>query len=357
VIALAGQVIFTADGTSYDGADIVLAARAWGDWRQLEDEVRQGFACARHARATRRSPARREAEAAADAFRAARGLFAAAETEAWLQRCGLSAESWMRYVRRDLLRRQAAGALAELVSRYPVSQERVDRHVLVEGVCSGHLLRFAEKLAGRAAAHERVRQEALPAGGAAPPAEEPPAAAQGPAPDAGACALLGLSPDDCRQRLEALSRVEESFRRFREQVLTPRAVGQQIVARHADWARVEVCAASFPDEGAAQEAALCVREDGEDLAEVAPRAGAEARAERFYLEEIEPDLRGPFLSARPGDLLGPLRWGGEYRLVRVLAKVLPSEADPELRRRAEQLLLQAALDREVANRVRWQLRW
>jgi hypothetical protein len=351
--ALAGQVIFTAGGTPYTGADVVLAARAWGDWRRLEDQVRQGLSCARHARAAGRPPARREVEAAADAFRAARGLFAAAETEAWLQRCGLSAESWMRYVRRDLLRRQAGGALAALVARYPVSQGRVDRHALVEGVCSGHLLRCAEKLAGRAAAHERVRQEAALSADAAPPAEGSPAAA----PDAGACDLLGSSREDCRQRLAALSRVEESFRRFRAQLLTPRTVCQQIAARHADWARVEVCAASFPDEGAAREAALCVREDGEDLAAVAARAGAEAQPERYYLEEIEPALRGPFLSARPGDLLGPLRWGGDYRLVRVLEKTLPSEADPELRHRAEQLLLQAALDREVANRVRWQLRW
>jgi hypothetical protein len=351
--ALAEQVIFTAEGTPYHGADVVLAARAWGDWRLLEDEVRQGLACARHARATRRFLARRDVEAAADAFRAARGLFAAAETEAWLRRCGLSAESWMRCVRRDLLRRQAAGALAERASRYPVSQQRVDRHALAEGICSGHLLRFAEKLAGRAAVHAKVRQEAAAAGGA----EELPAAAEGPAPDAGACDLLGLSPEGCRERLEALARVEESFRRFCAQLLTPRAVGRQIAARHTDWARVEVRSASFPDEAAAREAAACVREDGEELAEVAARARVAVRPERFYLEQVEPDLRGPFLSARPGDLLGPLRWGGEHRLVRVLEKTLPSEADPELRRRAEQLLLQAALDREVADRVRWQVRW
>jgi hypothetical protein len=54
-------------------------------------------------------------------------------------------------------------------------------------------------------------------------------------------------------------------------------------------------------------------------------------------------------------LIGPLRLRGELRVFHVMDKVLPSVADPGLRQRAEQLILQRAIDHEVATRVQWHL--
>src|SRR4051812_21511659 len=66
--ALLGQVVFAAGENSYSWADVVLAARLRGDWDELEEVVRQGLVCVRHARATRELPRRSEVEEAASAF-------------------------------------------------------------------------------------------------------------------------------------------------------------------------------------------------------------------------------------------------------------------------------------------------
>jgi hypothetical protein len=341
--ALVGQPAFAVEGTVYFWEDAVLAARAWGDWAALEAEAREGVACARHLLAAGDSPTEEEEDAAATEFRVARDLLTAAQTEAWLRERGLGVASWQEHVRRALLRRKWAASLADLVARYPATDAQLRRALAAAGVCSGHLARFADKLAGRAAVHARLRGE-------------PDGATAAVASDGGAGELLGLAPEVCRAKLEALARLERSFERFCRQVVTAEAVRRQVSARYTDWIRVRYCWAGFPEEAMAREAALCVREDGEALADVAARAGVSVGRGQLYLEQVYPDLHDAFLSAREGELLGPVACGGEFRLFAVLEKVPPRETDPDVRRRAEQALVQGAVAREVESRVVWHKR-
>jgi hypothetical protein len=348
---LVGQPAFTVEGTQYFWADILLAARAWGDWADLELEVRQGVACLRQLRATGQVLPADEEQAAAAEFRVARSLITATQAEAWLTARGLSVENWLKYIRRSLLRRKWAATLAELVARYPATQDQVNRALKVVGICSGHLSRFAVQLAGRAAVHARLQGEGRDESAASPtPAEaELPALAE----DDAACELLGLAPDVYRAKREALGRLEQSFRCFTRQVVTPQAVRRQVVSHYADWVRVEYCRVGFPEEAMAQEAALCVRDDGEDLANVAARGRRPMVREVRYLEQIEKALHGPFLSAREGELLGPLPCQGEFCLFALSQKVPPHEENPDIHQRAAQGLLQGALEREIRQRVEW----
>jgi hypothetical protein len=346
-----GQPAFTVEGTRYSWEDILLAARAWGDWADLEVEVRQGVACLRHLRATGQVLPAEEEQAAAAEFRVARSLLTAAQAETWLAAHGLSVENWLKYIRRSLLRRKWTPLLAELVPRYPASPDQVNRALKVVGICSGHLARFAGKLAGRAAVHARLQSEGGDASAASPtPADAEHSAC---AEDAAACELLGLAPDVYRARRDALERLEQSFRCFTSQVVTPQAVRRQVVTHYTDWIRVEYCCVGFPEEAMAREAALCVREDGEDLADVAARGRRPVLRECRYLEQVEKALHGPLLSAREGELLGPMPGQGEFCLFVLARKVLPHEANPDIHERAAQGLLQGALEREIGRRVEW----
>jgi hypothetical protein len=103
----------------------------------------------------------------------------------------------------------------------------------------------------------------------------------------------------------------------------------------------------------AREAALCVREDGRNLGEVAADARRELRRSAMYIEEVDAALRDDFLGAQKGELLGPFEDGGDFVLYQVLDKTLPSSDDEALFVRAREAVLQLQLDREVNNRVKW----
>jgi hypothetical protein len=349
---LTGQVVFHVADTPYFWEDVLLAAQVSGDWAELVAEVRQGIACLRHQRATRAVLREQEVEAAARAFREARQLYTAAETEAWLADRSVTVGNWLKYIRRSVLRLRWADQLTDLVARYPAAEARIRRALKIVGICSGHLARFARQLAGRAAIHERLQSEADNQLSTA----EPPQVAPLEVVDPMHSTLLGLAPERLRERSAVLGQLAYAFERFRRQVLTPEAIRRQITARHTDWICLECVTVSFADATAAREAALCVRQDGEDLQDVAARARTAPRPDHFRLEELPPDLRAAFLSARKGELLGPLCVGPEFRLFLVRDKTLPSEKDPVTRQRAEQILLQSLVEGEIARRITWHYR-
>jgi hypothetical protein len=101
---IATEVAFVVGGISYSVADVVRAARRWGDWAVLETQVGQGLACLLHADATGEDAEDSELESAASEFRYARDLISAQDMQAWLAHWHLSLEQWTAYLRRTLLR-------------------------------------------------------------------------------------------------------------------------------------------------------------------------------------------------------------------------------------------------------------
>jgi hypothetical protein len=354
--SLAGQVIFVVGPNSYTAADVVLAAKAWGDWQRLEQEIREGIACIRHARAKQEAVLDEDVEALADEFRSQRGLFAAEDAEVWLAERQVTFNSWMKYIRWCWLRQKWQSYLQDLPVQYPVSQDQLNRNARVVGVCSGHFAAFARKLAGRAAVHDRIQQETATGQNAGEHQKEI-GIFEFPFDIEKDARLLGLSSEEFREKQQRLAELEHSFRQFSSQVIVPERIQGQISAHHLDWIRIEALSLSFPEEPAAREAALCVREDGEELSTVAARTKTALRQEQMGLGELDPSAQAAFLSARKGDLVGPLRCDQELKLFLVLDKVMPSSDNPELRTRAEQLILRAAIKPEVDARVQWQAPW
>jgi hypothetical protein len=352
-----GHVVFAAGKTTYQWDDVVLAAQQWGDWGEFETEVRYGIACAKRMEESGERAAADAVQSAANAFRYDHNLLTAQETEAWLRAWGLTTASWMAYVERSMLRQRWAAERTELLSRYPASDAEIESLSTVEGVCSGHLRRFAQKLAGRASAHDKVTGggDVAPDERARPEESPTMPAAREPLRDDRPCGVPGISPERCREILASLARLERSFELFRAETLTAKAVRECINSHHLDWIRLDCRSVTFTDEGAAREAALCLREDGGDLDSVAADARATPRDSRLYLSEIDVTIRDRFLRARAGEVLGPLRLDGAFVLYLVLQKVLPSEHDAEVRRLAEETVLRHAVAHEIHQRVHWHI--
>lgn len=324
---LFGQVVFSVAGAEYRWEDVVLAAELSGDWARLQERVREGIALLRRWEEEPDVLEESEIESAASEFRYQRDLISAEEMEEWLARWGLTAESWMDYVRGLLLRQKWSGDPAGLALGSSSEEGEIEERVLAEAVCSGELRRLASTLAGRAAIAAREAED-------------------GPA-----------TPSTGLSRSESLASFELSFQRFCEREVTPEAVEAQIRAGQADWTRLDCRCVSFPNEEAAREAALGVRIDGRTLDEVAGDAHGEIRREEFYIEEAPAESRDLFLGARKGELVGPVPIGDEFLLYLVLDKVLPSESDERVGLRARETVVTRLVEGEMNDRVKWRWRF
>jgi len=296
--------VFAAGDQDYRWADVVAAARQWSRWGELERRAADGVGAL--ARLTEKI-GQAELLDEMQEFRYARNLLAAEEMEAWLDHWGLTAKSWSFYLHRKIARSRGLGESG------PPPDER---DVWAEAVCSGALADLARDLAARVAAAE--------AGGAEP----------------------GPVESD-------LARMDEEHAAFVRDALSAEAAAKALELRNADWVRLSYTQLEFPAAAMASEAALLVREDGLSPADVAGRAGVPLQERETFLEEVEPELREPLLSAPAGELVGPLSVPNGFALVCVTEKVAPSLTDPVIQERLQEEVPRRALEREVRNRVQW----
>lgn len=298
------RAVFSVGGQDYRWADVIAAARAWSRWDETAGETRIGLAAVER---LSQPIAEAELDEARQAFRYARGLIAAEEMEAWLERWALKATEWTGYLRREIARAQAVGEGG-------AAPDEAD--VWAEVVCSGELAVWARDLAARAAAAQ--------AGGTEPGQVEP-----------------------------DLARMDEEHASFVERALTPEAAAKALELRSSDWVRLSYIALEFPAAAMASEAALLLREDGLAPPDVAERAGVALQERETFLEDVEPGLSETLLSAPVGELVGPVPVEGGFALLSVTEKIAPTLADPVIQGRLQEEVPRRALEREVRNRVQW----
>jgi hypothetical protein len=296
--------VFTVGVQDYRWAAVVAAARHWSRWAELERRTAEGVAALA---GLPEKIGHAELAEAMQAFRYARRLMAAEEMEAWLEHWRLDAKDWSGYLQREMARERSTGEGGS-----PPGES----DVWAEAVCSGALVELARDLAARVAAAE--------AGGVQP------------------------GPVD-----SDLARIEAEHAAFVAGSLTPEAAAKALELRNADWVRLSYTALEFPEAAMASEAALLVREDRLSPADVAGRAGVPLEEREAFLQDVEPGLSESLLSAPIGELVGPLRVGNGFALLRVNGKVAPTLADPVIQERLQHEVSRRALEREVRNRVRW----
>jgi len=318
---LSERPVFAVDGEVFHWGDVVRHARSSGRWDELEALACQGLACEVHFETIEEEGAEEAIEEAAAEFRYERELITAEEMEAWLDARGLTPEEWMGYIRRTVLRQLWADDLDDIAAEHPVGDGQVEEALRIDLLCSGTQRILAEELAVEAAA-AAARGEASPAG--------PPADREG--------------------RLAAL---REQAGRFRQDAMAPETLAREIASNQMEWMRVDCRAIAFAGEGPAREAALCLREDGLEIEEVAGEADVPIREVALYLDQLDPEQHSRFLGAAVDDVIGPMPVDDGFTVYQVVAKVMPSIEDPEIARRAEKGVLTRLLAAEVNRRVRW----
>jgi hypothetical protein len=311
------RAVFTVAGEAYSWVDVVAAARLRGEWPELERAAAESLACLRRLTASGEELDLRVLADAERRFRVARRLLTGEETVGWLELRGLSVSEWRDHLRRVAARDRWSDELSGTVARFPVSGEDVQSVLWAEAVCSGFLDEAARRLAGEAALAAEAGER-------------------------------GCGPRD-----DAFSRIAAAADRVLSAAVTPEGVAREVALRRLEWLRVDGVLVELPTEGMAREVAFCVRDDGRALAEVAAECLVWPRSYRIYLDEA-PDEFGPsLLGAGEGDLVGPLRSGDRYALLLVEAKVAPTAADPEVRRKAVARLTTRAVERATAANVSW----
>jgi hypothetical protein len=304
-------------GEMFWWADVVAAARLDGSWRELEEITRQGVACQKRLAASGKQLAAADVVDAATRFRYTQNLLAGEELQQWLGHWWLTAAEWRDYVKRMLLRERWVGELGDTAERFPVRHDELASALWPEAVCSGFLKRLALKVAADGAL-------AVAAGEA-------------------------IEGD----RGGALARIRPSAARARANAITVDAVAHEIASHSLEWLRLEGSVLEFTEEDAAREAALCIRVDGQPLAEVAAASGVHPGALRVYVADVDAALSPMLVAAREGELVGPVQRDGGFALLLVEKKTPPTKADAEVRRRAEERIVERAVERAMRDHVEW----
>jgi hypothetical protein len=333
------DVVFSIDADGFRWRDVIVAAVRWGEWSNAEERTRQGFAAVRHSETSGDSLPASTLETASREFRYSRDLVTALSMEQWLTKRGVSPKDWTGYLKRELNRGRWPSRLDALVAEHPLADDDAARLTLIDVKFSDEIGRWAKMLAARAAA---VVGLPLPASAGAP--LEFPAAVR---------ALLGDDEAAIHASANRVQAIDRAFEQFRAAQITEPVLSDYVANRQLEWMRFECRLMAMPEEDAAAEAALLMREDGERFTTAYRAAHVLPKATQFFYDQIDGSLRDQFLAARPGDLVGPARVNDEYVLYLIEEKSVPTVRDPDVRRRAEEGVLEHALSQQLDRRVRW----
>ncbi len=343
---LVNSPAFDFDETHVDWGDVVLASIGWGDWQRIERALGEGLALVSDAEDRGERFGADALHRSAVALRRARGLLAGEDYLRWLAERSLSTEDVDAYLARAALRERAAGRPGG-ASGFDRSDPRaLATAIRAEAILSGQLQLWAERLARCAAA-----ARGLEAGG-----EEPPSASRD-AVDAlvraaAKCPASGLDDDLARDRAARVAALQVAETAFSDHVVTRERIERCLCEHRLDWQRFVWEEVTFAAEGAAREAALWVREQGMGLREVASLAHLAANTRVAYSADVS-ELAGLLVAAAPGELVGPLAGEAGWRLVSMRERTPPAFDDAVLRARAGAELVEHALARHQAGRVRW----
>ena len=302
-----GTPVFSAGGCCFTWVEVIEAARVRGDWAALQQHVAGLLMRESHLAAAGALPTADQTRAAANEFRYRHRLLSADELGEWLARRDISFDDWAAEMQRSLLDPAEPDPAA-----VPGANERVD---WVHAVCSGKLADYALVFAQEVAVQLT---------------EDPGSSLGG--------------------DMAALPRARANFCAAQLQEST---LAAEIRNNTIGWTRVDLQMLIHSDEMVIREAALCVRIDGRELADVAAAAGAPLHEMSVLVDDVEPALRSRLLAAEPGELIGPFATATGHQLGLVQRRTPPSLGDAAQRRRAEETVITRALVSAVNRNVTW----
>jgi hypothetical protein len=328
---------------SLDVADLILLGLITGAWPRFEGEVSRGLVLERDGAETVGTT---EVSARATQFRYSHRLLSASEFTSWLAARSLTVADLAGVLRRALLRERVLEG-AGLDSGGKARPDELAGVLRAEALCSGILGELAAAaIEVMAAAHRLGRLGSVVA------ADMGVEATVGIALGCQAAGLAALGAGGLRRRVQRLWSYEDARSALREQLAEPIALRRQLAGHGLDWLRLEGRRLRFAAEDAAREARALMTDDGLDADAVGAIAGVAVTSESLYLDEVPGQAAVALAAVAAGEVGTPWLQNGEWNVLAVNAKTVPSAEDPVLRERATEELLTEALRRQAAGRAR-----
>jgi len=310
------KVLFSVGNRDYTGDDVISWAGARGDLEPVRQGVRDGLTCSLYAEEEGFTLDKAKLQAASEEIRRRNQLKQAAETERWLNHYGVTVRDFTLYLVRHAWLDRFRPQLESLRPVYVPAPDAISSAFWPELVFGGNLTLFARQLARRLALAWERKSDA-----ASEPAEFQ--------------ALEQLYLEECRTQV-----TEETLRRC-------------LHARRQELIRMEYEEAVFPEEAMAQEALMCIRQDGEPLREVAGRIRVPWEHQATFMGQVPEQKQLLLQSARPGHVVGPIPDPGGFRLVLVSVKRDPSLEDSEIREIVSDPLIETFFSEIETRHVTW----
>ena len=329
--------------------DVALAAMVFGEWARFERCLAEGLACTTRAAAEGLLPPQAVVDEAAIAFRYERDLISGTDISAWLERTGLSTESWMASITRGVLRQKWDVEIEALLDRYGPSPRQLDAAALAEGVCSGLFDEFERSFVGHAAIafesdpssfQSRAQMSASHADAAVRLARQH------------AHWLEGRPSADTHARLRLILEIQRLSRAATDAAVDDGSLLQVIEANRLEWVVIDSDTLSFGDESAAREAVLCLTEDRLSMADVAGLSRHPMIRTHGFLGDIPADYRHRVLAAELGEVIGPLLVDGRFQVTIVTGRAGPTLADGHVAACARAVLAEQLARRAARDHVR-----
>jgi hypothetical protein len=325
--------------------DVICAAHCRGE---LEKSWQRVCECAQIG-ASGRQIDEAALQARSEEFRISRDLISAEETERWLEERRLSLDDFGDFLIRQEISASTAVSSDRQVEDYAFASADLRELLRIDLLFTGDFDRLATALAWRMAAREAV-SGSLDANAVA-------------SERARFSERTGLIGDKLDNWLLGLGRdvvwfnemleLEGIFLKQRDELLSVGSRERMLHTLRMPLMRFNLELIEVDSRDAAHEVFECVSADGEPMEEVASGAGYPYRCSHVFYEDLPDHLQPMLLSARPGEILGPIERDGRFELCRLVEKTEFDLADDEVRQRVEAKILERHFSELVARFVRW----
>jgi len=337
-----GGAVFAAGPRVFTVRDVIYAGQLRGELDSTTAKLQRSAAREHQAAEERLEPDFQAIAALSEQWRYERDLITAEETEQWLDERGLTLDDFNDYFLRQYWHDSPEAHLA-VAADDSVSSDQWPELVRAELLLSGQFDRLAQQLAWRAAART-PGPASVGATLARPPREQF-------APGMEKLASLGVGEDWFEEMLE----LEALFQRECAAVLTGEARARTLGVLRMPLTRLELEVIDVESRDAAREAALCLREDGASIGDVARDGRYPHQRLETLVEDLPPDLQQTFLCAAPGEVLGPFEHGDGFQLSQLVRKIEPTLGDPQISGRVDRQILERHFTELAGKRLRWMI--
>jgi hypothetical protein len=328
--------LLVVDGDDVTGRDILAAGVVSGRWPRLERELLEGAGLV-----AAEAPPDGEVNEELRTFRMDRGLLSAEDLRAWMEKRGLTFAAVKAAAARAVARRR--GGEPE-----PVAPELVASTLPAELICTGALVEMGFWLA------DRMLSAAIREAETAPPSLDEKRLQRLVFEEARTVAgRASREPGVERaERLRRIAGLDDVHRDWESAAVTRTDLQRRLREKELDWCRYDLDELRLPTAGAAAEAARQLAE-GSASSVVAGAASAELTSRTVALADAPAELARLLAGAVPGDVVGAWRDGDDYVVNRVRERRIPGIEDELSVTRGQHELLEDAIARLRAGRIRW----